>query len=444
MKKYIVALFLLLALSCQAALITNVQRLSTFGIVNSMSSTDYVAVGVYSNGFDRLRGIPASQFFGTAGSNTLLAITNFVKAQNTIVSNGVVTLIINTSNSLFTVSTIVSNGVIQQLLILSNYVNLASSNRVVVLPDTNTTVVVTSTNGVIYYAVSSTASGGGFDRLRIDTNGVIVGLGTNISWTYGITGSVAGATFTLGVDDSFANSSISNGVIQQLLVLSNNISSALSSFEVKTNGVSVGFGTNFNFTTGVTGYLSGSTLTLGVNSSSTLGIGTTNFLNLSVQAAKLPNTNYPGIDAGWQSWELVYYETNDIGTRTTLNSTFQFLVPPDYATNTMRLRIMSTLLTTNGPNTSNTIFQASCLRAASGSGIDLHTNLFGTIAKGTNTWSASFDGTNKVQVLVIDLGTNSMLAQGDLAILKLGREAATDTFDGPTAVVGLQLEYTRP
>lgn len=172
--------------------------------------------------------------------------------------------------------------------------------------------------------------------------------------------------------------------------------------------------------------------------------GSTNILQLSVQAAKLPMTNYPGIDAGWQDWELVYYETNAEGARVTLSSQWQCVIPPDYATNTMKLRIATTLLSTNGPNSSNTIFGVSFLRAASGSGVDLHTNLFGFTSWGTNTWAAVFDGTNKVQTMVIATGTNSALSASDVALIKISRDAANDTYGGATAVVGLQLEYTRP
>jgi hypothetical protein len=172
--------------------------------------------------------------------------------------------------------------------------------------------------------------------------------------------------------------------------------------------------------------------------------GTTNFMNLSVQAAKLPATNYPGIDAGWQAWETVYAETNAEGSRVNLSASWQLMVPPDYTTNSLSLLINYSLLNTNGPNTSNVIFGASCLAIRSGTTNNVHTNLFGFTAWGTNDWIAKYDGTNIVTNLVVNLGTNSAIKAGDMAVLKVSRDSVNDTFGGAIAVHGLQLYYTRP
>jgi len=69
-------------------------------------------------------------------------------------------------------------------------------------------------NGVITEIVtaSNSLAGNGFARLEIQTNTVRLGLVTNINWTYGMTGSVSSATAILGVDDSAANASVSNGL----------------------------------------------------------------------------------------------------------------------------------------------------------------------------------------------------------------------------------------
>ena len=171
--------------------------------------------------------------------------------------------------------------------------------------------------------------------------------------------------------------------------------------------------------------------------------GSTNFVNLSVQAAKLPATNYPRIDAGWQDWELIYFRTNAEGATVDLGSTFQFVAPSDYATNSGKLRIYSALVSTNGPNSSNTIFGVSVLRFAPDGTTDLHTGSFGSEVFGTNTWSASPTSTNKVQSVLIDLGTVSGIGRGDLCILKVARDVDGDTVGGATAVVGLQFEYSR-
>lgn len=172
--------------------------------------------------------------------------------------------------------------------------------------------------------------------------------------------------------------------------------------------------------------------------------GTTNILNLSVQAAKLPSTNYPAFQNGYQDWETVYYETNYEGSRASLSANWQFIVPPDYATNSLKVRVQSMLVATNGPNSSNVVWRASIFRATPGDSTDVHTGSFGASVSGTVTWAASFNGTNKVQQVVIDMSTSSLIAAGDLAILKLDRDAVTDTYGGATSLVGLQLEYTRP
>ena len=171
--------------------------------------------------------------------------------------------------------------------------------------------------------------------------------------------------------------------------------------------------------------------------------GTTNFMNLSVQAAKLPATNYPSIDAGWQAWETIYYETNDVGNRANLNASWQFIAPPDYTTNSLQLLVTYSLLNTNGPNTSNVIFGASAMVARSGTTNNVHTNAFGFTAWGTNDWIAKYDGTNIVTNLVINLGTNAALKALDLSVLKLERNAVNDTFGGAVAIHGLQLQYLR-
>jgi hypothetical protein len=198
MKRIITLFFVLFVLSANAAVVTNVQRLSLFGVTNYLSPTGLVAVAPFFSGADHLKGMPADSFLRTAGSNVLLEITNFVKAQDTVVSNGVVALVISTSNSLFNVSVLVSNGVINQLIVLSN--NLSSV---------------------------------GFARLEVQTNSVRLGLVTNLNWTYGMTGSVSSATAILGVDDSAANNAISNSLFTLINVASNFLST--SSIDVKTN-----------------------------------------------------------------------------------------------------------------------------------------------------------------------------------------------------------------
>lgn len=216
-----------------------------------------------------------------------------------------------------------------------------------------------------------------------------------------------------------------------------------AALEIQTNGVRLGLVTNINWTAGVTGSVSSSTATLGTTGGGGLS-GTTNFMNLSVQAAKLPVTNYAGIDAGWQAWETVYSKTNAEGSNAVLSAAWQFVVPPDYATNSLKLLINYSLLNTNGPNTSNVVWGASVLVARSGTTNNIHTNLFGSVVKGSNDWIAKYDGTNYVTNLVLNLDTSSLLMPRDVAVLKLQRFATEDTYGGAVALHGLQCEYTRP
>ncbi len=171
--------------------------------------------------------------------------------------------------------------------------------------------------------------------------------------------------------------------------------------------------------------------------------GTIGAINLSVQAGKLPATNYPGIELGQQNQGLVYSKTNAEGTILSLSATWQFKMPKDYATNTMVVSIDSMLLSTNGPNTSNTIFRASVIRATPGDATDVHTASFSSTVSGTNTWTASPTGTNKLQNLLITMGTVGAMGSNDFCILKIDRDAVNDTFGGDVSVVDLRVDYTR-
>ncbi len=165
---------------------------------------------------------------------------------------------------------------------------------------------------------------------------------------------------------------------------------------------------------------------------------------ITVQAVKLPSTNFVGIDAGWPFWETIFYETNAEGIRTNLSGSWQSLVPPDYATNSLQLLINYSLLSTNGPNTSNVIFGASVNVIRSGTTNNVHTNQFGTVVWGTNNWIAKYDGTNICTNLVINLTNFSLLMPQDLFEVQVQRDAFNDTYGGAVSVHGLQLYYTRP
>jgi hypothetical protein len=168
----------------------------------------------------------------------------------------------------------------------------------------------------------------------------------------------------------------------------------------------------------------------------------TNFINLSVQAAKGLATNYPAFNNGYSAWETVYYETNAEGARAVLEATWQFMVPHDYVTNSLQLLINYSLQTTNGPNTSNVIWGASFLVGRSGTTNNIRTNLFGFTGWGTNDHPAKYDGTNYTTNMLISLGTNAGIQAYDMAVMKLKRDAINDTFGGVVAIHGMQLMYT--
>src|SRR6185436_219080 len=163
----------------------------------------------------------------TTTSNFLYSTSFFAGSNLVIVLSGTNTLVSKTSTNgtnFYIVNAdpfAITNG-----LATTNYANQVSSNRVVVLADTNTTVVMTSTNGTNFYAVSATASGG-FDRLEVQTNGVRLGLITNINWTYGMTGSVSSMTAILGVDDSVENTAVSNALFSIISGATNTFAASL-------------------------------------------------------------------------------------------------------------------------------------------------------------------------------------------------------------------------
>jgi hypothetical protein len=171
----------------------------------------------------------------------------------------------------------------------------------------------------------------------------------------------------------------------------------------------------------------------------------TNFINLSVQAAKLPGNDNASIGSGFKQWELTFYKTNVSGNVAPLAATWQFVVPPDYATNSLRLYLQQMILATNGPATSNTIFGAAIWKSTPGDSKDLHTNsIYETELYVTNTWSASNSGTNILQSSVINFSGSAPVQIGDLVVLRLTRIATNDTYLGAVAVPGLQLLYARP
>lgn len=282
---------------------------------------------------------------------------------------------------------------------------------------------------------------GGFPFLILGSNNVAVGARVSPNFTNGDNNTFIGAQANVGPGFESVTNSTAIGFTSVVTRANQMVfGSGVSNYQFR--GIDYVFpGSQGAAGTVLTNNGSG---TLGWGSGGSSFTGSTNFMNLSVQAAKLPTTNYPGIDAGWQAWETVYAETNAEGSRATLNASWQFMVPPDYATNSLKLLINYSLLNTNGPNVSNVVWGASVLVARSGTTNNIHTNLFGSVVKGSNDWIAKYDGTNYVTNLVLNLDTSSLLMPRDVAVLKVERYATEDTYGGAVALHGLQAEYTRP
>ena len=171
----------------------------------------------------------------------------------------------------------------------------------------------------------------------------------------------------------------------------------------------------------------------------------TNFIQLQVQSAKLPQTNAPFLDSRYLAWEIQFPRTNNAGSPAVHSASWQFLVPPDYATNSLKVRLLTTVLdTSDGSGTDGIIWRASILRGTPGADTNVRTASFGPAVSGTNLWLTSPDIPNRLQTLTLDLGTNSLLAPGDWAVLKIERNATEDTHEGVSALLGLGLEYTHP
>ena len=151
----------------------------------------------------------------------------------------------------------------------------------------------------------------------------------------------------------------------------------------------------------------------------------------------------PAFDGSYQSWELQFPRTNVAGGDIALSANWQFVVPNDYTTNTMSLRLIHSITATNGPNSSNVVWRASFLHSESGSTTDLRVGSFGTAYLVTNTWAACYNCTNQIAINTIAFTNQSGLSPNGFGILKLERVSTSDTYVGAAALVGVTLEYVK-
>jgi hypothetical protein len=177
--------------------------------------------------------------------------------------------------------------------------------------------------------------------------------------------------------------------------------------------------------------------------------GTSNFIYgtvpLLVQHAVFPTTNFARLDLGNDAPELVLTKSNAAGVwGVATGARYSFILPPDYKSNTLIVRLNSTLLATNGPNNSNTIFRVSMKAVNPGTTNKLRTTPFDTAVSVTNVWSPGASSDDLVQVIVASLTNVTSGAQsGAKCVLKIDRDAANDGFGWDTAVVDFSPEYIK-
>jgi len=193
-----------------------------------------------------------------------------------------------------------------------------------------------------------------------------------------------------------------------------------------------------NFTTGLTGSVSASTMTVGIAAPAAPVVS--QIYPLMVQSAWRPSTNMPTLEAGYQGWELQFHRTNAAGANVNLYSHWHFTTPTNYVTNSLQLRLWSTILSTNGPNNSNVIWRAQILRGGATGTNDIRVGAFASSESVTQTWTQTYFGTNLAQTAVITC-TNGNIGAGDFGILKLTRDNVNDTYTGSSSLVGAQLEF---
>ncbi len=218
-------------------------------------------------------------------------------------------------------------------------------------------------------------------------------------------------------------------------------------YSIDTNTIAT-FGDISNATNGIHARLAAAETT---NATQTARIanGSTNYLFLRPAAAQLPATNFAYPDYTLQQGFLTFPKTNGVGSILTLSALFpDCQVGDDYATNTLYFQFSHFLVATNGPNSSNTLFQVSILRNNTvGGNVSTNDVMVGPFDAGsstiTTTWAQSFSGTNKVVVGSCVI-SNCTIAAGEPFILKLSRVSGTDTYGGAVGVTSARIYWTRP
>lgn len=174
----------------------------------------------------------------------------------------------------------------------------------------------------------------------------------------------------------------------------------------------------------------------------------TNSFLLVPTSAQLPTTNFAYPDQTLQQGMLVFPKTNGVGSQVDISAIFPYCMwSYQGISNTLVFEFGHVLISTNGPNISNTVWSVSVLRnntvtGGAASTNDVQVGPFENVTTFAVPWAASSSGTNKVELSAIPIITGGGLAPGESFSLKLTRSTASgDSFGGAVGVTSARLYW---
>ncbi len=163
-----------------------------------------------------------------------------------------------------------------------------------------------------------------------------------------------------------------------------------------------------------------------------MAYGATATIILPVQAAKLPTSNAPGIDAGEGNWRLLFDDTTDESCR------WQFRMPANYASGLTAKIQFSLAATAAGIDT--VAFQVGVMAVTDGDAADIVTDSFDTTNDATlaleNNQTAGY-----LREISITLTNADSLAAGDYVKIQINRDVSADDVVGDLEVVAVSIEF---
>jgi len=151
---------------------------------------------------------------------------------------------------------------------------------------------------------------------------------------------------------------------------------------------------------------------------------------LPVQAAKLPASNPARIDGGQNRWYLLF------DAATSQSGQWQFRLPANYSSGLTAKIQYAMASATSG----NVIFRVSVMAVSDGDAADVETDSFATANTSATTTVPGTAG--YMDEISVSLTNDDGAAAGDLIIIKLDRDAATDSATGDAEVFNVVLEFT--